>query len=251
MATRQPIDQRRITTPTPPARKPGNKGAAPAGRSPAAKTPAPTPPRRAWLTFFIVLAVNYFLVRLLFPSPDAAVTVPYTLFKQEVTRHNVQAIYSRGASITGRFRAPVTWPRDSAHMDSASRAAAAAARPRQGFSLFGRSARATPRPVTDFATELPAFADPGLETLLTTNGVEISAEPIQEGNTWLNLFMSFAPTLLIIALYVWFFRRAAKMGAGGGAGSGLQTWRTSVGGFAGTCVIRTSNASWSRMRSSK
>ena len=30
------------------------------------------------------------------PSPEAPVTVPYTLFKEEVRKGNVEAIYSRG-----------------------------------------------------------------------------------------------------------------------------------------------------------
>jgi hypothetical protein len=33
--------------------------------------------------------------------------------------------------------------------------------------------------VTDFATQLPAFADPGLETLLDQQGVAINAQPIE------------------------------------------------------------------------
>ena len=175
-------------TPPPDGSKP------PVGGSP---TPA-MPPRRTWLSFLIILVANILLVRYLFPNPDEAVKVPYTLFKQEVTKRNVARIYSRGASLTGRFRTPVTYP---ATADSAS--------------------RVQPRPVTHFATTLPEFVDPGLESLLIANDVEISAEPIQEGNTWLSLLFSFAPALLIIALYVWLFRRAAKQGGGlGGALTG-------------------------------
>ena len=44
------------------------------------------------------------------PGPNAPVTVPYTLFKDEVGKGNVQAIYSQGDTITGRFKAPVTYP---------------------------------------------------------------------------------------------------------------------------------------------
>ena len=44
------------------------------------------------------------------PGPEAPVTVPYTLFKEEVGKGNVEAIYSRGDTITGRFKAPVTYP---------------------------------------------------------------------------------------------------------------------------------------------
>jgi hypothetical protein len=44
------------------------------------------------------------------PSPEAPITVPYTFFKEEVGKGNVEAIYSQGESITGRFKAPVTYP---------------------------------------------------------------------------------------------------------------------------------------------
>ena len=68
------------------------------------------PPGRTWLWFVLVLLANYLLVRLLMPSPEGPVTVPYTLFKEEVRKGNVEAIYSQGDTITGRFKAPVTYP---------------------------------------------------------------------------------------------------------------------------------------------
>lgn len=71
---------------------------------------AKIPPRKTWLWFVLVLLANYLLVRLLTPSPEAPVTVPYTLFKAEVGKSNVQAIYSRADTISGRFKAPVTYP---------------------------------------------------------------------------------------------------------------------------------------------
>jgi cell division protease FtsH len=57
------------------------------------------PPRRTWLTFLIILALKYLLVRTLFPSPDAPITVPYTAFKEQVASGNVKSAYSKGASI--------------------------------------------------------------------------------------------------------------------------------------------------------
>jgi len=203
VATRQPVDTQR--------RPPGAAGAANTpSRTAAPETPKKMPPRRAWLTFLLVVLANYALMRFLIPGTGEPVKVPYTLFKQQAERRNVAQIYSRGSSITGRFRTPVTYPSDSAAArDTASR---------QGLRGLGARPRNAPRPVTGFATELPAFADPGLEALLIANGVEISAEPIQQGETWLSVLLGFAPALLIIGLYVWMFRRAAKQGGAMGGG---------------------------------
>ena len=48
------------------------------------------PPGRTWLWLLLVLAANFWLARLLMPGPEAPVIVPYTLFKEEVGKGNVQ-----------------------------------------------------------------------------------------------------------------------------------------------------------------
>lgn len=68
------------------------------------------PPGKVWLWFVVILLVNFLVGRLLAPGPEAPVTVPYTLFKEEVGKGNVQAIFSRGETITGRFKAQVAYP---------------------------------------------------------------------------------------------------------------------------------------------
>ena len=73
-------------------------------------TPPTLPPRRTWTWFLLVLLVNFLVVRYFTPRPDAPIKVPYTLFKEQVKKRNVQAIYSRGEAITGRFSAPVLYP---------------------------------------------------------------------------------------------------------------------------------------------
>jgi cell division protease FtsH len=179
-------------------KKPDQKAGA--NRRPADNKKAPDmpmPPRRTWLVFLLILAANYLLIRSIFPRQEA-VKVPYTLFKEEVAKKNVARIYTRGESITGRFIAPVTWP---------------AAR--------DTTTGATPRQVSTFSTVVPVFADPGLETLLIANGVEISAEPIQVGNTWTSILLSFLPALLLIGMYVWAFRRMSAQGGLGGGVFGL------------------------------
>ncbi|HEX6106877.1 MAG TPA: ATP-dependent metallopeptidase FtsH/Yme1/Tma family protein, partial [Gemmatimonadales bacterium] len=154
------------------------------------------PPRRVWLTFLIVLLVNFLIVRLFLPPTGDPVTIPYTLFRAEVARGNVEEVYGRGESLTGRFATPVTYP---AERDTV--------------------AGVEPRPVTTFATTLPSFIDPGLEALLIEKGAEISAEPIEEGGSpWATLLFGFGPALLLILFYVWLYRRAAQQGGGMGAG---------------------------------
>lgn len=148
-----------------------------------------------WLTFLLVLIVNFLIVRYVFPSGDEPVSVPYTLFKEEASRGNVSKIYSRGENLTGRFRNPVTY---SPTADSGSRVRVP-----------------EPRDVTTFSTTLPAFLDPGLEALLIENGAEISAEPIQSGGSSVTTFLlGFGPALLLILFYVWLYRRASRQGAG-------------------------------------
>ena len=82
--------------------------------------------------------------------------------------------------------------------------------------------RGPPRTSVNFVTTLPAFVDPGLERFLIDNGVEISAEPIEEGGSALStLLFGFGPALLLIGFYVWLFRRAAQRGGLGGGLMGI------------------------------
>ena len=107
------------------------------------------------------------------PAAEAPVTVPYTLFKEEVGKGNVEAIYSRGETITGRFKAPVTYPPPD------EKSAAPDGRAPNGERTVRRAATSPNRSST-FTTTLPAFVDPGLEAFLIDHGVEISAEPIEK-----------------------------------------------------------------------
>src|ERR671911_1762668 len=162
------------------------------------------PPARSWLWFALILLANFLLVRFLFPAPQAPVEVPYTFFKDEVRAGNVEAIYSQGDTVEGRFKEPVTYPPKG---------------------QVGSEPDAPPsRTSKTFTTVIPSFVDPGLEELLIENGVEISAEPIQEGGgLWQTLLFAFGPALLLIGGYIFLYRRAQRQG--GGMGGAL----TSVG----------------------
>src|SRR5215216_3518040 len=160
------------------------------------------PPRRTWLWFALIVLANFLIVRFLFPGAESPVEVPYTLFKEEVQAGNVEAIYSQGDTVEGRFEEPVTYPPEGEESS--------------------KPGSAPSRTSETFTTTLPSFVDPDLEELLIDNGVEISAEPIQEegGRWWLTFLLAFGPALLFIGFYVWMFRRAAQQG--GGLGGGLM-----------------------------
>ena len=82
---------------------------------------AKMPPPSTWWRFFLILLMNYLLAMFLIPNPDTPVTVPYTLFKQEVGKGNVDVIFCKGEMVKGRFKAPVMYPPDSARSAALSR----------------------------------------------------------------------------------------------------------------------------------
>src|SRR5215211_5267438 len=161
------------------------------------------PPRRSWLWFALILLANFLLVRFLLPGPDAPVGVPYTFFKEEVRAGTVEAIYTQGDTVEGRFEKPVTYPPKG--------------------EVGSEPDSSPPRTSKTFTTVLPSFVDPDLEEFLIDNGVEISAEPIQEGGgLWQTLLFAFGPALLLIGGYIWLYRRAQQQGGGvGGALTGV------------------------------
>jgi len=151
----------------------------------------PRPIRRwwRWLLFPALLALNYVLILFVTPGQPQRVELSYTFFKQQVEADNVAQISTRTDTIQGTFRQPVTYQPDPA---------------------------ASARTVADLSTVIPAFADPGLETLLGAHGGVINARPLdQPSNPLLTLLFSFGPTLLLIGGFLWLSRRAAgQMGSG-------------------------------------
>jgi cell division protease FtsH len=150
--------------------------------------------------FLILLGVNYVIGLYLAPDTPARLEVPYTLFRQQVTAGNVAEIVSRGDAIQGTFKQAVTYPAE------------------------GDQSRTS----TQFSTQRPAFADPGLEAELFEQGVVINARPLEEPRSWLlTLLISFGPAILLVGVFIWLSRRAASQmgGMGGAFGLGRSTAR--------------------------
>jgi cell division protease FtsH len=153
-------------------------------------------PRPWWISFVLVLVLNYLLVQLFLPEqPQQRIDVPYTFFKDQVTGDNVSDVTSRADVIQGTFKQAVTYPPDKADAKSS----------------------------TLFQTVRPEFADTGLEALLEQHNVVINARPIDEPRSWwMTLLLSFGPTLLLIGGFLWLSRTAAsQLGGGGGGPFGL------------------------------
>ena len=112
-------------------------------------------------------------------GPEARTRVPYSpLFLQQVTTGNVEEITSKGTDLQGTFRKKV------AYEDA--------------------------EPAERFRTEIPEFANTDeLSQLLQENEVTINAEPLDTGAPWWQtLLVGFGPAILLVALFVWLFRRA-------------------------------------------
>jgi len=138
----------------------------------------------SWRRFFTVLAVLLFLnyaIVAIFAPPEERKRIPYTpTFIQQIRSGNVKEISSRGETLQGDFRKKL---KDAEH----------------------------------FETEVPTFADTKqLSQLLQEKKVTVNAKPPSERSFLQTLIFSFGPTILIVALFIFLFRRAAKAGGAGG-----------------------------------
>jgi cell division protease FtsH len=152
-------------------------------------------PRPWWISFLLILIVNYLLVQFFLPErPNPRIDVPYTYFKQQVAAANVLDVTSRGDVIQGTFKQPITYPADQQNAPTSNL----------------------------FQTVMPQFADPGLETLLEQQGVTINAHSLDEARPWWQtLLLSFGPTVLFIGIFFYISPRAASQLGGSGGPFGL------------------------------
>ncbi len=160
----------------------------PTGGPKPAAPPMPNPWRssRFWITLLVLLAANLFITNvLLAPAQPTTITLPYNVFKEQVTEDNVVTVTTTGDAITGVTKTAVAEP--------------------------GTGTKAT-----HFTTQHPTFANDNLETLMEQHGVTINAKPENPPLPfWEQLLLSFGPTLLIVGGLLYLIRRSAGSGAGG------------------------------------
>ena len=173
--------------PAPPAPRPprGPKPGDPrADRAPQKPPMLPWSPRRFLVILGVLFFLNWALVQLFAPGEER-IRVPYNpTFLAEVRTGNVKEISSRADTVQGEFKKEVKYKGDKAK---------------------------------NFETEFPTFAnDDAIDQLLTEKNVVINAESPSSRSLLETILFSFGPTILLVALFVFLFRRAAGGGAGGG-----------------------------------
>src|SRR5437879_7203895 len=190
--------------PEPRTRIPGLSQRSNGAKPPRASSSAPTPndsaaraPMMRWWRFLLfpaLLLANFVLIQLVTPGQPQRVEVSYTFFKQQVEADNVAQISTRADTIQGTFKQAVPYQPDAA---------------------------VPAKTAGDFSTVIPAFAAPGLETMLAAHGGIINARPLdQPANPFITILLGFGPTLLLIGGFLWLSRKAAGQMGGGIFGLG-------------------------------
>ena len=162
----------------------------------------PTPPggRWFWIALVGLLIFNITVSNAFFESEEP-VRISYTTFLDQIDAGNVESVTSTEQTIQLRVIEPL--PPELL--------------PEPNESVFGTQ---TPTEPTFFETERPSFAEDDLLSTLTAAGIEVNAEdPNAPPPLWVQLLTGFGPTLLIIWIFFYLFRRAGS--ALGGFGGGL------------------------------
>ena len=139
--------------------------------------------RRTLAVFAGLLILNYILAALFYAATaKPRVTIPYRpTFVAQVQAGNVATITATDTSIQGTFKHAIRY------------------RPSGGTAVRA----------TDFATQIPNFANNGsLDRLLADNGVAVTAKSPAGTPWWETLLVGIGPTFLFFGLWYWVMQRA-------------------------------------------
>ncbi len=185
--------------PPPPWRVEGAPPGTPGSTDPS-KPPTKRVPFGNWWRFgafiAILIAFNVAIAQKVLDT-GPALSLPYSpTFQEQLQLKNVQEITSKGATVSGTLKTPLSYPAKG-----------------QPGSRTGKT----------FTMELPSYIDgSAFEKRLDEAGVTQSARtPFDQPSLLSSLLLGFGPTLLIVGLLVFMTRRMASgMGAGGLSGIG-------------------------------
>ena len=151
----------------------------------------PTPPGGRWFWILLagLLAFNVFVSNTLL-QPDPRIAISYSDFLDQVDADNVESVSATGETIHATLLSEITDPEDS---DVTSEL---------------------------IETERPTFAQDDLLATLRAKGVEVNAEDPEFVPLWQQVIFGFGPTLFILWLFFYMFRRAGSALGGGALGLG-------------------------------
>ncbi len=168
-------------------RPPGPRDRRPGGSGDDERSPLKR--HRGWIVglgvFAVLLLVNYFASASALKSQDR-LQIPYQpTFLGQVRQGNVASISSQGDAIQANLKHQLTYKKNKA---------------------------------SKVSTLIPTFANSDqLSAALDRQHVTVNAKPADQGPpVWESILVGFGPTILLVALFVWLFRRAAAAGGAGG-----------------------------------
>jgi cell division protease FtsH len=136
----------------------------------------------------VALGLNYWGAHRV--TQQTRIRVPYSpFFLQQVRSGNVVSVVSTASELQGEF----------AHATKPAGASTAS---------------------VHFVTEIPSFANTNeLSQVLQTNGVVVNAKPLDTGGPlWQRLLLGFGPTIILLLLLIWIFRRMSGSRVASGMG---------------------------------
>jgi cell division protease FtsH len=136
----------------------------------------------------VMLGLNYWAAHRV--TQETRIRVPYSpFFLQQVRADNVVTVTSTASELQGDFK-EATKPAGSSTAS------------------------------VHFVTEIPSFADTNqLSQLLQQHGVVVNAKPLDNGGpVWERLLLGFGPTIILLLLLFWLFRRMSGSRTAGALG---------------------------------
>ncbi|HSJ28677.1 MAG TPA: ATP-dependent zinc metalloprotease FtsH [Acidimicrobiia bacterium] len=151
----------------------------------------PTPPggRWFWVLLMGLLAFNVFISNTLL-APDQRIAISYSDFLDEIDRDNVVSVSAIGETIQATLSEEIADPDDENLTSDL------------------------------IETERPTFAQDDLLSLLRAKGIDVTAEDPDFVPLWQQIVFGFGPTLFILWLFFYLFRRAGSALGGGALGLG-------------------------------
>ncbi|WP_063336397.1 ATP-dependent zinc metalloprotease FtsH [Pelobacter seleniigenes] len=151
--------------------------------------------QRILLFFALILGLNAAFLFFYPPNqPEPVVSIPYSLFKQELKNDQVKAVLLQGENLSGQFAAEQELT-DAQAIDPQFKG-------KQKF--------------TRFKTILPPVTDAELMPLLDKFKVRVRAEPVQGTSLGSRILIGVLPWVLIIGVWWYIIRKAQQKGGIGG-----------------------------------